>query len=267
MQNFITQKNVPPIKSERYWHPALALVFTIIIFLVSQIIASAVLALIFMGYAMLKFWFTGETIKYATWLSDGVVPKFLYVLLIDILVVWLIFIVLRFRSLNFQDIGWRPFKKKDVKSALKGFFIYFAAYFIIAVMAQLLIPGFNVNQKQDLGFEPTNQILPLILIGFSLVILPPLVEELLMRGFLYTNLHSKLKFIPSLLITSLIFGLLHLQFNNNAPLLWVAALDTFILSTVLVYLREKSQSLWPSIILHMLKNGFAFILLFIFKVG
>ena len=261
------QQAVKQQKDQSFWHPAVALAVTIFIFLVSQLIASAILALFFMGYAMIKFWLSGETLKYSDWLSSGIGPKFLYVFLIDIAVVWLIFITLRFRNLTFRDIGWMPFKKQDIADALKGFLLYFAAYFVIAILAQLLIPGFDVNQKQDLGFEPTNQILPLLLIGVSLVILPPIVEELLMRGYLYTNLRSKLKFIPSMLITSFVFGLLHLQFNNNAPLLWVAALDTFILSMVLVYLREKSKSLWPSIMLHMLKNSLAFILLFIFKVG
>jgi membrane protease YdiL (CAAX protease family) len=43
----------------------------------------------------------------------------------------------------------------------------------------------------------------------------------------------------------------------------VAALDTFTLSLVLCYLRQKTDSLWPGIMLHALKNGLAFMSLFL----
>ena len=39
-------------------------------------------------------------------------------------------------------------------------------------------------------------------------------------------------------------------------------LDTFILSLVLIYLREKTGGLWASITLHAFKNGVAFVALF-----
>jgi len=45
--------------------------------------------------------------------------------------------------------------------------------------------------------------------------------------------------------------------------LYIAALDTFILSLVLIYLREKTGSLWASITLHAVKNGVAFMALFV----
>jgi len=57
-----------------------------------------------------------------------------------------------------------------------------------------------------------------------------------------------------------------LQARSGQPLLWVAGIDTFILSLVLIYLREKTDSLYASIGLHMLKNTIAFLGLFVFKV-
>ena len=125
--------------------------------------------------------------------------------------------------------------------------------------------SFNMNQKQDLGFSTATTGLPLGLIFISLVILPPLVEEALFRGFLYGGLRGKLKPISAALITSALFALPH-TFGNDAgaSLLWVASVDTFLLSLILVYLREKTGSLWPGIFLHMLKNGLAFASLFLF---
>ena len=72
-------------------------------------------------------------------------------------------------------------------------------------------------------------------------------------------------FVPAAIITSLMFAVGHLQFGSGAPLLWVAALDTFVLSLVLCYIREKTDSLWPGIFIHAIKNALAFSVLFLFK--
>lgn len=251
----------------KYWNPFLAVAITLGIFVVSQLLASIIVSLFFMVYAMVNFWITGDVVKYNVWLDSGAVPTFLYILIINSIVVGLLVFFLKRKSITLNEIGWKRFQKKDIKLAIGGFFAYFALYFVVAIVARWLIPSLDVNQRQELGFEQTNQFFDLLLIAISLVILPPLVEELLMRGFLYTNLRAYLKYWPSLIITSVLFASLHLQFDNDAPLLWVAAIDTFVLSAVLVYLRERSKSLWPAILVHMFKNGLAFILLFIFKVG
>jgi membrane protease YdiL (CAAX protease family) len=41
------------------------------------------------------------------------------------------------------------------------------------------------------------------------------------------------------------------------------ALDVFILSIVMCGLREMTGSIWAGVVLHMMKNGLAFYLLFI----
>jgi membrane protease YdiL (CAAX protease family) len=40
--------------------------------------------------------------------------------------------------------------------------------------------------------------------------------------------------------------------------MWAAAFDTFILSVVLVYLREKTGALYAGMLVHMLNNLLAF---------
>lgn len=267
MQNTQLISKITARRGNKYWNPLLAIAMTLGIFVASQFLASIVLSLFFMTYKMVNFWVSGDVVTYKVWLDSGALPKFLYIVMIDIIVVGFLLFILRFKSITLQDIGWKRFQKRDIKMATGGFLAYFGLYFVVAIITKWLIPSLDVNQRQELGFEQTKQFFDLLLIAISLVILPPLVEELLMRGFLYTNLRAYLKYLPSLLITSIIFATLHLQFDNNAPLLWVAAIDTFVLSSVLVYLRERSNSLWPAITVHMFKNSLAFILLFIFKVG
>jgi membrane protease YdiL (CAAX protease family) len=96
------------------------------------------------------------------------------------------------------------------------------------------------------------------------VVLPPVVEETVFRGFLFTGIRNRLKPVAAALITSLLFAVPHLlESGQSGSLLWVAGIDTFTLSLVLCYLRHKTDSLWPGIFLHALKNGIAFVALYV----
>ncbi len=106
----------------------------------------------------------------------------------------------------------------------------------------------------------------LALTFISLVILPPLAEEIMVRGFLYSTLKKAMRPIGAVILTSALFAAAHLPEGGAAGPLYIAALDTFILSLVLIYLREKTGGLWASITLHASKNGIAFLLLFVLHI-
>jgi membrane protease YdiL (CAAX protease family) len=80
----------------------------------------------------------------------------------------------------------------------------------------------------------------------------------LVRGYLYSGLRKSWKFLPALLVTSLLFGLAHLQLGSGAAVLWAAGVDTFTLSLVLVYLRETTGALYAGMLVHSLNNLIAF---------
>ena len=144
---------------------------------------------------------------------------------------------------------------------LTGFAFYFTVYIVAVEVLTALIPSFNPNAKQAIGVSTSTTGSALWLVFISLVILPPIVEEILFRGFLYSGLKNKFRKLTAALITSAIFASLHL-IEGVSGLLWIAALDTFILSMVLIMLREKTGKLWASMGLHMVKNLVAFVYLF-----
>ena len=89
----------------------------------------------------------------------------------------------------------------------------------------------------------------------TLVVIAPVAEETIFRGYLLGKLR---KFVPvwlAILATSVLFGAVHGA--------WNLAIDTFALSVVMSLLRQNTGSLWASILLHMTKNGIAFYILFI----
>jgi membrane protease YdiL (CAAX protease family) len=124
-------------------------------------------------------------------------------------------------------------------------------------------PGLDINQHQQIGFNNVRGTVELVLTFASLVILPPLAEEIIMRGFLYTSLRKAMPFAWAAVATSALFATAHLPEGGSAGPLYIAAIDTFVLGMVLSFLREKTGSLWAGITLHALKNGIAFVVLFV----
>ncbi|MCL2038137.1 CPBP family intramembrane metalloprotease, partial [Candidatus Saccharibacteria bacterium] len=117
-----------------------------------------------------------------------------------------------------------------------------------------------LGQEQNVGFATTGQSMwQLVLIGFSLIIVAPVAEEMLTRGFLFGRLRKYLSFWPVAIIVSIVFALAHGQLN--------AGIMTFILSMFACGLREKTGAIWAAIWLHMLVNAVAFSLRFVVGVG
>jgi tetratricopeptide (TPR) repeat protein len=91
----------------------------------------------------------------------------------------------------------------------------------------------------------------------SIVVVAPIVEEILFRGLIYGSLEKRLRVSGALVISSLLFALVHLQVVYFIPI--------FCLGMVLGWARGKANSLGLPIVLHILNNGLALILLKFFE--
>lgn len=197
-----------------------------------------------------------------TLLANSAAAQFGYILIAEGLAVGLIYMVLRRRKMTFGNIGLGRLPKwRDLKLGILGFLAFYGLLIAVTIVVSYLIPSFDVKQAQNVGFENLGSSLDRYIAFVSLVFLAPIGEEILMRGYLYTGLRASWRFLPALLIASLIFALAHLEFGGG-PLVWVAALDTFILSVVLIYVRERSAALYAAILIHMLNNTVAFLVRF-----
>jgi membrane protease YdiL (CAAX protease family) len=149
-----------------------------------------------------------------------------------------------------RKIAW-----SDLTKAVSTFLLYMVALIGIMQIFALLFPELS-EQEQNLGFEKSgNSFGQLALIFVSLVIIPPVVEELIMRGFLFGRLRAKVAFWPAAIVVSLVFAVAHGQVN--------VAVDTFVLSLFLCHVREQTGAVWSPIIIHMLKNLLGFLLVFV----
>lgn len=146
----------------------------------------------------------------------------------------------------------------------------YIAYIILAlVFEQLLslLPWFNANEAQDVGFSFLASKPELIFAFLALVVVAPIAEEIIFRGYLYGKLREiiamktsdKVSIIASILLVSLLFGIVHGQ--------WNVGVNVFALSIILCVLREITGTIHAGILLHMLKNGIAFYLVYVLGMG
>lgn len=241
------------------WTPLEAIAITVGIYFITQLIVGVAVA----TYAGL---FNVSDEQLSAQLDGSALNQFLLLFAIQFCSLGFLYVFFKIRKTSWKAIGWIRPRWRDIGYALAGFGAYFAIYaVIVAQLVDRYLP-IDTEQRQELGFDTSAVGPELIFIFLSLVILPPLVEEIIVRGFLFTGLKNKMRFVPAAIITSIVFGAAHLQWGSDAPLLWSAAIDTFVLSLVLVYLRFKTGSLWPGIGVHFIKNGIAFMALFVFKV-
>jgi|SRR5579884_1321907 len=238
------------------WNAFWGIVFAVIAFYVSQLIAGILLSL----YPALRHWSGSQA---TDWLNNSVAAQFLFVLIAEVLVVAAVYLFLRRHRTGFASIGLKKPRLSDPAWGLAAVPAYFVLYLLTVGVVSHYVPGLNINQQQQIGFNNVHGTGPLALTFISLVILPPIAEEIMMRGFVYTTLKRALRLWPAVILTSLIFAVAHLPEGGSSGPLYIAALDTFVLSLVLIYLREKTGNLWASITLHALKNAVAFAALFV----
>lgn len=241
-----------------------AKVFIVIVCIIGVIFAylsSAYVASLFtgLGYVLVK----GTNAGLEDWLTTTTAAQFIYTVITYSTMIGLVTFIFKRFGVTWQSIQLGKPRFKDALWAVGFLPLYYSAYLIIIGIATKLFPNFNTDQQQQIGFSNA-QGGELALVFLSLVVIPPIIEEIIMRGYLYTGLKRGMKLWLAAATTSLVFAMGHLEFGGGGPLVYVAAVFTFVLSVFLIVLREKTGRLWASIFLHALVNGLSFIALFVF---
>ncbi|PID32270.1 hypothetical protein CR970_01175 [Candidatus Saccharibacteria bacterium] len=238
--------------------PLPALAIAVMLFLLSEIVGGIGVVLmlgLLLGNSIFEIGLLLETSPWA---------QFAYLLMVSSAAVGGVYWMLKRLKLGWPSIGLSGLPKgKDLLWAAIGYAVYMAVFLVATGVIMQVITGVDWGQEQELAFDRSLTGPGLVFAFAGLVILAPIAEEIMMRGFLYGALRRYMGFGAAMIIVSVLFAAAHLQFGSGATLLWSAAIDTFLLSCVLVYLREKKESLWPAIGVHMIKNCVAFVMLFI----
>ena len=118
-----------------------------------------------------------------------------------------------------------------------------------------LLPWFNPNQAQELGYSQYLFGIDRGIAFVGLAIIAPIFEEIIFRGWLYGKLRIKIPKWLAILLTSLVFGAIHLQ--------WNVGVTVFCMSVVTCILREITGTIYAGMLVHMISNGLAFYLVYV----
>lgn len=120
-----------------------------------------------------------------------------------------------------------------------------------------LMPWFNASEEQAIGYSKFLFGPERAIAFIGIVVVAPIMEEIIFRGFLYGKLRLKIPKWVACLVTSLAFGLIHMQ--------WNVGISVFSMSVVNCILREITGTIYAGTLVHMINNGVAFYLVFILQ--
>ncbi|RYI28432.1 CPBP family intramembrane metalloprotease [Bacillus infantis] len=189
---------------------------------------------------------------YAEWLKDDLYAGTLTGLTIAvILMAGIYFIALRPKRLSWREAGVKAFSPKDWK--LIG--LYSVALLIGAVLI-VVLTSFIGNSWENSKTEAMQQNVTFftVLIAFiSAAVISPIYEEIFYRGFLYRWLRTRMELKGALLLSSLIFTIIHIPTYNVMPV-------NFFSGILFALAYERTGSIWPPVLIHGLTNGFMVLL-------
>lgn len=164
--------------------------------------------------------------------------------------------------------SWHPLRE-DFAAAFYTWLLSFPFVLFFNQLLEWVISNlFHITQVPDqlaVKFLKStfNDPLYFFLATLSIIILAPLIEETLFRGFLQGYIRKHLGSKQAILITSVCFALFHYAAGQglaNIPII----LSLFVFSLFLGFVCEKQGSLFASMALHSLFNTISVINLYLF---
>ncbi len=139
-------------------------------------------------------------------------------------------------------------------AVIKYVVLLFASYFAFVIVLNLIKNIFNVDIIPGMG----EQISLIEIVGMgpglwiaflAAVIIAPIVEEYVFRGWGMICLPLATRPVLSIVINGLLFALFHFEFSVIIPLIF--------LGCMLAWTRYKSGSILPGIVFHLINNSLA----------
>ncbi len=221
--------------SDRIWPIVRVSILQIILIMgiVGNIVAWLVLALLVDTLHWLDIDFHGKTLN--TISPDGKIIGIIILFSVNLLLVLLAWRWLERKQL--KDMWW-VFSQKQWKYLVSG--LAAGLVEVLLVFGGMVIIGV-VKPAWGLASVPTGTVLMALGWLFASSILGPIVEEVLNRGYWFQNIKRGWGVVPAIVVTSLLFGGMHLLNPNADPL---GAINIMLSATTYALSLLWLRSLW-----------------------
>jgi hypothetical protein len=141
--------------------------------------------------------------------------------------------------------GWRPVDYLALTRPHDAFVRLGVVAFVVPLAVSLAAAFISAGNDSDLP-KPG---LELLLLMIGIMVVAPIAEELIFRGFLYRAVaESRLGVVVAIVLTALVWASLHTDKS------WLGMADTFFAGLVWGWLRWRTQSTLVTIAVHALNN-------------
>lgn len=151
-----------------------------------------------------------------------------------------------------------------IDSTKRGFILLVGLPILVTAIDLIMVIGYGIGYELafgvpeveiDIGVDWGSGPVALGMAVASTVIIAPIAEELMFRGYVLESIRKMHGDWVAVVISALIFGLVHFEPYT----IGLAAIGGLIYG----YIRVRTGSLWPSIIGHMLWNGIALVVTYL----
>lgn len=151
------------------------------------------------------------------------------------------------RKLGWAAVGLRPARTHWLALGVIAGMVFVGTGLLLVKGLVALMPQWAGFARAPFAFDAANS--GLVIAAFMLMTfaLTPFAEEVFFRGFLYKWMKGHRPAWIAALVSSAIFGVSHIVPPQ--------AINAFAMALVLVWLYEKSGSIWPAIIAHGVNNA------------
>jgi len=163
----------------------------------------------------------------------------------------------RFRRAFWRTLGWRPFDPGVPRSIVSAALVLGGTIFAIIIGLASNAVGKNSRLPIETYFQDRQSTLLLMAMG---ILVAPLVEETIFRGYLYPLLARSFGVPTGVLVTGALFGLLHAEQLWGG---WGQIALLILVGIVFTYVRALTHTVLASYILHLSYNTYLFAVFYI----
>lgn len=157
-----------------------------------------------------------------------------------------------------RTLGWRAIARRDGSKPANPW-LYFLGGCALSIL--VFIATAKVQPKEDLPIEEVFRFRGTAMMFMAMAVLvAPLVEETVFRGYLYPLLAKTFGVATGVVVTGVLFGLMH-----GAQLGWTWGLVSVLIfvGVVFTFVRARTGSVFASFLLHLGYNSMIAIVTFV----
>ena len=149
-----------------------------------------------------------------------------------------------------RTLGWRRLNADPATGKGSGWMYFFAGCGLAIFVA---VASYNVKNADHLPIQEIfkNRGGALLLMAMA-VLIAPLVEETVFRGYLYPLFAKSLGVVPGILITGLLFGLMH---GSQLGWTWSLVLLLTFVGVIFTFARARTGTVLASFLMHLGYNS------------